>query len=293
MLRSDDRYGASLTILGKLLKLYVSGPAHPAKVRVVRWLGQTVWPRQGVVGDVYPVERLWLHPADWIDYLLLRDGRYEPLTLDFLRANLRPGDRAIFAGVNNGLHAIVAAKAVGATGRIVACDPQPAALLRARANIELNEVPPGSLALVGAALGSAPALVPMPWPPSDNPGAASFFTGGDGFIAPVFDLAHLARALDVERARLLLLDVQGYEDQALAGLGPTLRPEIAIVEDDPEYAVKAGVSRQSLFSRLLGLGYTLHDVHGNAVDAAGSGLPERNIFCVLAGAAVRWTPPPA
>jgi FkbM family methyltransferase len=278
-------------MLGRLLKLYVAGPEHPAKVRVVRWLGRHLWPRQGVVGDVYPAERLWLHPADWIEYLMLRDGRYEPLTLDFLRANLRRGDRAIFAGVNNGLHTIVAAKAVGAAGRILACDPQPAALLRARGNIELNDVPAGSLVLVAAALGSAPDLVPMPWPPPDNPGAASFLTGGQGFIAPIFELGQLARALGAEPARLVLLDVQGYEDQVLAGLGPSLRPEIAIVEDDATFSAKAGVSRAALFDRLLRLGYSLHDVYGNPADAAGPGLPERNIYGILPGTAVRWNQP--
>jgi FkbM family methyltransferase len=278
-------------MLGTLLKLYVAGPAHPAKVRVVRWLGRHLWPRQGVVGDVYPAEKLWLHPADWIEYLLLRDGSYEPLTLDFLRANLRPGDKAIFAGVNNGLHAIVAAKAVGAAGRILACDPQPAALLRARANIEINDVPAGSLLLVAAALGSAPALVPMPWPPDDNPGAASFFSGGQGFIAPVFEVAHVAGALGLDRARLLLLDVQGYEDQALAGLGPSLRPEIAIVEDDADFSAKAGVTRAGLFERLLRMGYSLHDVYGNPADAAGPSLPERNLYAILPGTAVRWAAP--
>ena len=39
--------------------------------------------------------RLYLHPRDWIEYLLLRGDDYEPRTLDFLSANLRPGDGAI------------------------------------------------------------------------------------------------------------------------------------------------------------------------------------------------------
>jgi FkbM family methyltransferase len=275
-------------MIGRLLKLYVAGPSHPGKVRLVHWLGRHVLPARGVAGTVYPGRRLWLRPNDWVDFLMLRDGSYEPLTLDFLRANLYPGDRAILAGVNNGLHAIVAAGAVGAAGRILACDPQPAALLRAHANAELNGLPEGVLVLVAAALGSAPALAPMSWPPPDNPGAASLLTPGDGFIAPVYTLAHLAASLGVDRPRLLLLDIQGYEEQALAGLGD-LRPEIAVVEDDPEYGSQVGVSRATLCDHLVRLGYQVHDLHGRPVSgAAGADLPERNLVGVLPGAAVRW-----
>jgi FkbM family methyltransferase len=275
-------------MIASLLRLYIKGPEHPAKYRIVRWLGRRLMPERGVVGDVYPGARLWLNPVDWIEYLLLSGVQYEPLTLDFLAANLRPGDTAIFAGVNNGLHAIVAAQAVGAAGRVIGCEPQPAALLRARANIALNDIAEGSLTLVAGALGGAAAFTPLPWAPADNRGAASFFAAGSGFVAPVFELAEMARALSVERIRLMLLEVQGYEDQALAGLGDLLRPEIAIVADDPEFSAKAGVARPTLYQRLLGMGYRLHDVHGAPVDPAGRGLPERNLFAVLPGVAARW-----
>jgi FkbM family methyltransferase len=271
-----------------LLKLYMAGPEHPGKYRIVRWLGRHLMPESGIVGDVYPNARLWLNPLDWIEYLLLSGVQYEPLTLDFLAANLRPGDTALFAGVNNGLHAIVGARAVGPLGRVIGCEPQPAALLRARANIALNDIPESSLLLVAAALGSAPALTPLPWPPPDNRGSASFFAAGNGFVAPVFDMAHLARALAVERIRLLLLEVQGCEDQALAGFGDSLRPEIAIVADDPEYRAKAGVDRAALYQRLLAMGYVLRTVHGEPADPASPALPERNLFAILPGVAVHW-----
>ena len=61
---------------------------------------------------------MWLNPIDWIEYLMLRDGSYEPLTLDFLQRNLRPSESAILAGVNNGLHSIVAARAVVGESRL-------------------------------------------------------------------------------------------------------------------------------------------------------------------------------
>jgi FkbM family methyltransferase len=275
-------------LLGGIIKRYIAGPEHPAKVRFVRWLGRHAMPREGIVAKAYPDTRLWLNPLDWVEYLLLRYGRHEPLILDFLRANLRPSDTAIVAGINNGLHAIVAAKAVGASGRVIGCDPQPPALLRSRLNIELNAVPEGSLRLVAAALGAERGLTRMPWPPLDNRGAASFFDEGSGFTAPLVTLAEVARSLDLGPIRLLLLDVMGYEIQALAGLGAKLRPEIAVIADHPHNLSRAGESRAALYRCLEDLGYALHDLHGQPVSVLSGPLVELNVIGVLAGCEVKW-----
>ena len=111
---------------------YLRGPEHPGKLRVVRALARTVIPENGIAVSVGEGVSLYLHPRDWIEYLLLRGNPYEPLTLQFLRANLLPGDGAVLAGVNFGLHVAVAASAVSESGRVVGVEPQPAALLRAR-----------------------------------------------------------------------------------------------------------------------------------------------------------------
>lgn len=165
------RVGAAVVSLrDRLLKRYISAPDHPTKYRLVRWLGRHVASRGGIVASVHPGVMLRMNPLDWIEYLMLRDGSYEPLTLDLMQRNLGPADSAVLAGVNNGLHAIVAARAVGATGKVVGCEPQPGALLRARLNMELNGMSDGPLRLVACALGSGRGLAPMAWSTTDNPG---------------------------------------------------------------------------------------------------------------------------
>jgi FkbM family methyltransferase len=275
-------------LLDSIIKRYIAGPEHPTKYRFVRWLGRHAMPREGIVAAVYPETRLWLNPVDLVEYLLLRDGQYEPLTLDFLRSNLRPSDTAILAGVNNGLHTIVAAKAVGASGRVIGCEPQPAALLRARMNVELNAVPEGSLQLVAAALGAERGLSQMPWPPLDNRGATSLLDDGSGFTVPLVTLAEVARSFELGPIRLLLLDVQGYEMQALAGLGAVLRPEIAVVEDQAELLTRGGESRAALHRFLQDLGYQLHDLFGEPVSLLDEPPAERNLIGVLAACQVQW-----
>ena len=103
---------------------YLRRPEHPAKRRLERVLARAL-PADGIVADVSHGVRLRLRPSDWIEYVLLRDGTYEPLTLTFLERNLAPGDGVVLAGVNFGLHVVIASRAVGPLGRVLGADGQP------------------------------------------------------------------------------------------------------------------------------------------------------------------------
>src|ERR1700722_16348767 len=92
----------------KLFRSYVSGPDHPAKLRIVRLLSPWFIPDKGVLCNVGGVQ-MWLHPEDDIEGELYRGVGYETNTLDFIRGNLGLGDNAMFAGANTGLHLITAA----------------------------------------------------------------------------------------------------------------------------------------------------------------------------------------
>jgi FkbM family methyltransferase len=275
-------------VLNFLLLRYMRSPEHPGKYRVVQWLGRHVVSPEGIVVEVNPQVQLALHPRDWIEYLLIRQSTYEPLTLAFLSRNLRMADNALLAGVNNGLHVIVAARAVGENGRVIGVDPQPAALLRARRNIDLNGVA-GPVRLLSAALGAESALVHMPWADSGNQGAASLLDSGPGLEVPLITLAAVIDALCSGVVRLMLLDVQGYEGPALRGLKQH-RPELLIVEDSEEYLARAGSTRAHLYAQMRDMGYALHDVFGNPI-VESSALPvEYNVVGVGAGVDVSWCP---
>ena len=255
---------------------------------MVQWLGRHVVPGAGIVTQVNPDVHLSLHPRDWIEYSLMRHGQYEPLTLSFLARNLRPADNALLAGVNNGLHVIIAARAVGERGTVIGVDPQPSALLRARRNIDLNRVA-APIRLLSAALAAEVGLAHMPWADSGNHGAASLLDSGPGLEVPLITLAAVLEALCPGRVRLMLLDVQGYEEPALAGLKHH-RPELLVVEDSEEYLARAGTSRARLYSSMRDMGYTLHDVFGAGIDETGPVPAECNVVARAAGVTVDWCP---
>lgn len=271
-----------------LITRYLRGPEHPGKLRVVRALSRLVIPDTGVVASAGHDLRLHLHPRDWIEYLLLRGTAYEPLTLDFLRANLQDGDAALLAGVNFGLHVAVAAQAVGPNGRVVGVEPQPAALLRARRNLQLNQLE-RQVHLVAAALGDSRQIAPMAWSNPANAGAASLLDDGDGFSVPVIRLEEVLPHLGHRPFRILLLDVQGYELNVLRGIDLRQGPEIAVVELDPEFLARSAATADEVVAPLLSVGYRLFDVSGQSVDLPiTQDLIERNVIAVKAQARVRW-----
>lgn len=270
-----------------LLRAYVQTPEHPTKYRMVRWLGRHVFPEAGILCRAYPDIDLYLHPRDWIEYLLLRGEKYEPLTLMFVEENLRAGDVAILAGVNFGLHVAVAARAVGEHGLVVGIEPQPAALLRAAQNLRLNDLL-HRVRLVSAALGGREELVPMAWAESANPGAASLLDEGSGLTVPVLPLSRVVKTLKPRKVRLLLLDVQGYESEALAGLDRDCLPEVLIVEIDHEFLAKANTDSVALLNKIVDLGYSLHSLDGTMQTTDCQSFPEQNVICLRKDAEIAW-----
>jgi FkbM family methyltransferase len=269
-----------------LLKAYTQTPEHPTKYRMIRWLGRNVFPANGIKHTYHGIE-LYLHPQDWLEYWLLRGEEYEPRTLKFMENNLRAGDVAILAGVNFGLHVAVAARAVGDKGRVIGIEPQPAALLRATQNLRLNKLL-HRVSLVSVALGAREELAHMAWPTSGNSGAASLLDNGAGFSVSVMPLSHIIKTQECEKVRLVLLDIQGYEGQALAGLNEGRRPDIMIVEIDPELLRRANTSAASLLKQIVDLGYSLYSLDGTRQTPDCESFPESNVVCLRNGAEVSW-----
>lgn len=275
------------TLVERFLLAYCRSPEHWAKQRIVGWLGRNLFPNGGARAKISSGVSLYLHPRDWIELTLLRGLSYEPSTLRFLERNLCAGETALLAGVNFGLHVVVAAIAVGPSGRIIGVEPQPAAVMRARRNLDLNGRM-DHVHLIIAALGDSPALISLPPPPTGNAGAASLLDSGvSGYEVSVLPVASLFTALGVPAVRLALLDVQGYELRALAGFRGGPLPELMVVEADEAFLAKAKSSRGQLLDALRGYGYGVFDIHGNGIDAT-SPLTEQNLVAVAANARVDW-----
>jgi FkbM family methyltransferase len=271
----------------RLLQWFARLPEHPAKQRILRrWIGRLM-PRSGLVFEVDRGVRLWLHPTDWIEYLLMTTGVYEPHTLRFLESNLAEGDATVLAGVNFGLHLIVAARRVGRVGSAIGVDPQPGSVERALQNAALNGIGE-QLKVAAMALDRHSGTVWLDLPPEENSGAASILAGGpDKVMAGSLRFDELVAKCGLSRVRLFLLDVEGYELNVLRGLG-AVRPEIIVVESHAPSQRRAGHTQAELMRELESLGYRLTDLHGNPHVDPEAAVTELNVVARLPGIVPVW-----
>jgi FkbM family methyltransferase len=264
----------------RLFRWYVSGPDHPAKLRLVRWLSPWFIPEGGVLCDVAGA-RMWLHPEDDIEGQLYRGVAYEANTLEFIRRNLHAGETAVFAGANTGLHLITAALAVGESGTVVGVEPQPLSLHRMMRNIHSNPVH-SKVHLVSGGLGEAQLLVPMGEAPPDHTGWASLVLRDPGRIPyqiQVLRYEMLAEHLALPRVKLMLLDVEGYELQALRGMSRANCPAILLVEVHNTVLSMTKTTPQQYFDAVVALGYETWNMDGRRASPNES-IIDNNLVCV-------------
>lgn len=184
-------------------------------------------------------------------------GLYEPETSRFLAAHLQPGDTFWDLGANAGYHTLMAARAVGPSGRVVAVEPDPGTCAILRDQLEINGFT--NWTLVQAAVADRAGrslLVQRPSDPRgnalqqiDNPAIDN--KQGDVVEVPSLTLDDLAAVHP--RPRLIKMDIEGAEVLALPGgsrllAGPG-RPERLLV------AVHGDEARAFTRSFLRELGY--------------------------------------
>src|SRR6202140_4136767 len=146
--------------------------------------------------------------------------------LDFLRAQTPVGGVFVDVGANVGTYAMVLARHVGASGRVIAIEPHPITHTR----LAFNRAASGFtwVALVAAAAGPADGEL-MIETDGDNLGASHIASGklSDSAIrVPSLRLQRILGDAGVDRVDALKIDVEGYEDRVLTGFfggGPRAR----------------------------------------------------------------------
>jgi len=164
----------------------------------------------------------------------------------------RPGDVAVEAGANIGIHTVPMAKAVGAKGRVIAFEPQRVVFQTLCANVALNSLTNVEChwAAVGDALGSVK-IPDFDYGKKGNFGGIAVDGFSNGREVPVVALDGF---LDLPRLRLLKIDVEGMEDKVLAGARETLskhRPYVYLENDRVEKS-------EALIRQVMELGYKPH-----------------------------------
>jgi FkbM family methyltransferase len=168
------------------------------------------------------------------------DQPYEPDLATAIAAALGPGDVFVDVGANVGFFSVLAGRLIGATGRVVAFEPHPQAMVRLQEAIAVNGLS-DRIEVVEAALGAAEGTTRLflsddsvlsTTDPARSPVRDQFtfpasvdvrLTTLDGWIAGRADL--------LPRLRAIKIDVEGTEDETIEGMRATLWacPRAAVV----------------------------------------------------------------
>jgi FkbM family methyltransferase len=166
--------------------------------------------------------------------LLLSPSRFEYEERMALADWLKPGDVFVDVGANIGAYTMWAARLTGATGRVVAIEPQPSVLARLRANMDLN--PDFNVQIFACGAGPRDGSIRLSVG-SSNEGGASMATkegGEDSVDVAVRPLLDMIEEAGLSRIDALKIDIEGFEDQALIPFFKTsprnLWPRLLILE---------------------------------------------------------------
>lgn len=174
-------------------------------------------------------------------------------------AALRPGDWAIDIGANVGAVAGVMCRAVGATGLVWAFEPIPRNVERLRGLAATNGL--SQVRIFPSALSSTTGTASIRLAGEGSSGHASFtasWIDKGELQVPTERLDDLTADVDTSRPlRLVKLDVEGFEQEVLAGAEQTLRRFRPLVycEFNDIILRDAGSSSQALLEAFAGLGY--------------------------------------
>jgi FkbM family methyltransferase len=219
--------------------------------------------------------RLFVDLSDHVIGLAIVRDAYEAAELAFARASVRPGDTAIDVGAHIGFFTMQLAAAVGASGRVYAFEPfAPNAdlLERSVAENRFDDRVVVRRAAVGAASGEATLTYAEE---TLNSGGAYLLRDGTAPLTGNVRRRVPLVALDdlpIRRpVRLIKMDVEGAEPQALRGAARLLREDRPTIlsELHPAQLERAsGVSADEFLSELRGYGYRAQDLHGTPIERA-------------------------
>jgi FkbM family methyltransferase len=211
--RSRLKRGAFRPMLSRLVNLMRAGPVD------VQYQGASF---------------RFYHLASATERGALFNPDYNLEELDFLRARTPAGGVFVDVGANVGTYAMVLARHVGASGKVIAIEPHPVT----QARLAFNRAASGftQVVLVAAAAGPADGELLIETD-GDNLGASHIVSGkssGNAIRVPSLRLRRILGDAGIDRVDALKIDVEGFEDRVLTGFfneaPPSLWPRAVVIE---------------------------------------------------------------
>lgn len=246
--------------MNKLLPVWLPELVRSARKSsfLTRWkhwlpksLRQAGW-RIAIEQEVFTVwgSRLYV-PADARNRGIILD-EYEPAVANKMRELLRPGMTVCDVGANLGVITLLAARLVGASGRVLAFEPVPGNCELLRYNVTLNGYANVSIFQKAVSDQTGVAEIHL----SNFCGSHSLLpqpAEATGQILSV-ETVRLDSFPELQRLDLIKIDTEGAELSVLRSLG-IIRPSHILLECNTERLQAGGLSGREFLQALRDLGY--------------------------------------
>ncbi len=195
----------------------VRGLAH----RLPYWIMPK--PKSGMLMETLHGFPMYIDPVidQGVERSMYYTGTYERGTMYLLDRVLGAGDCFVDVGANIGLMTVHAARLVGAHGRVFAFEPNPETHRLLKRNVELNELTNVTLSEQAVGAVASEGMLYDRW--DSSRGSASMVADGHQRAGSKVHITTLDQTLSqVDKVRLIKLDIEGYEPQALQGASQLL-----------------------------------------------------------------------
>lgn len=261
-------------VIDKLLTPFLRLPHFKGKTRIEELLRRLLWTpnRTSVLGGV----RMELDLAEWTQMQLLKQNWLEPRTLQLYKKLLQLGDIFVDVGAHVGFHSLIARQLIGPEGLVLAVEPQPYNAQKILENWRANNFT--NLKMIIGAAGDKDGWVELNDQPMTDRTLLTLRNGGgkneaQRFEVPLVRLDSILQRHNIGPVKLLKLDVEGYENQVMEGLGQRLTDVANIVfEVLPEADHNAAATRLLHDQR-----FELRTVEDRKWQA-GDPIPENNLW---------------
>lgn len=177
---------------------------------------------------------------DGIQACVFLYGVWEPDISAFIASELHPGDTFIDVGAHVGYHSVLASRAVGGEGNVVALEASPETFAMLEKNLSLNSDCKNVRAL-NVAASDRTGMIPVYLAPKGIEGWSTT-VARDSFLdrctVSSGPLASLLTEKELRTARIIKIDVEGAEAEVLRGLVPSL----GLLRQDVELVIELSPS---------------------------------------------------
>jgi FkbM family methyltransferase len=209
----------------------------------------------------------WVDLASNFGFRVTSVEGYEPETKALLVSFLKPGMAFVDLGANEGFFSVIAARAVGPTGRVLAIEPQARLGTVIRRNLALNAAAHVTLAQV--AISDVAGAADFNLAPDTNSGSSGL-TRATRYTNPtqsvrLLTLEACLQEYSLPTVDVMKVDVEGHEYEAILGskeLFRTRRVKRVLVEVHEKMLTARGLRARDISDVLLSCGYERQDRQG-------------------------------